>query len=76
MEDRRLAEVLRHFHPEGGFRPWHGGPTALGTAIAAGSSGSLDGLVMEAVESLSVKAFSTDTGFIAAEGRLIIELPD
>mgnify|MGYP001815461873 CR=1 FL=1 len=52
------------------------GPGALGTAIAAGSSGSLDGLVMDAVESLSVKAFSTDTGFIAAEGRLFIELPD
>lgn len=52
------------------------GPGALGTAIAAGGSGSLDGLVMDAVESLSVKAFSTDTGFIAAEGRLIIELPD
>ena len=52
------------------------GPGALGTAKAAGSSGSLDGLVMDAVESLSVKAFSTDTGFIAAEGRLIIELPD
>ena len=52
------------------------GPGALGTAKAAGSSGSLDGLVMDAVETLSVKAFSTDTGFIAAEGRLIIELPD
>ena len=52
------------------------GPGALGTAVAAGSSGSLEGLVMDAVESLSVKAFSTDTGFVAAEGRLIIELPE
>ncbi len=30
---------------------------------------------MEAVESLSVRAFSTDTGFVSAEGRLLIELP-
>ena len=51
------------------------GPGALGTAAATGSSGEFAGLVMEAVESLSVKAFSADTGFVAAEGRLIIELP-
>ena len=30
---------------------------------------------MEAVESLSVRAFSADTGFVSAEGRLLIELP-
>lgn len=29
--DARIAEVLRHLRPEGGFRPWHGGPTALGS---------------------------------------------
>lgn len=51
------------------------GPGALGTAAAAGSSGEFRGLEMEAVESLSVKAFSTDTGFVSAEGRLLIELP-
>jgi hypothetical protein len=28
--DRRIEEVLRHLHPTGGFKPWHGGPTALG----------------------------------------------
>lgn len=28
--DRRIAEVLRHLTPTSGFRPWHGGPTALG----------------------------------------------
>jgi hypothetical protein len=31
---------------------------------------------MEAVESLSVQAFSSDQGFISAEGRLIIALPE
>ena len=52
------------------------GPGALGTAAAAGSSGEFVGLEMEAVESLSVRAFSTDTGFVSAEGRLLIELPE
>jgi hypothetical protein len=51
------------------------GPGALGTAAAVGSSGEFAGLEMEAVESLSVRAFSTDTGFVSAEGRLLIELP-
>ncbi len=52
------------------------GPGALGTAAAVGSSGEFAGLAMEAVESLSVRAFSTDTGFLSAEGRLLIELPE
>ena len=52
------------------------GPGALGTAAAKGASGKLRGLDMEAVESLSVKAFSTDIGLIAAEGRLVIAMPD
>jgi uncharacterized damage-inducible protein DinB len=30
MSDRRIEEALRHFHPPRGFKPWHGGPTALG----------------------------------------------
>lgn len=51
------------------------GPGALGTAAVSGSSGEFDGLYMEAVESLSVRAFSADTGFVSAEGRLLIELP-
>ena len=51
------------------------GPGALGTAAAYGSSGEFAGLEMEAVESLSVRAFSADTGFVSAEGRLLIELP-
>jgi uncharacterized damage-inducible protein DinB len=31
MTDRRLEEALRHFHPPTGFKPWHGGPSALGS---------------------------------------------
>lgn len=31
MKDRRLDEVLRHLHPPRGARPWHGGPTVVGT---------------------------------------------
>jgi hypothetical protein len=52
------------------------GPGALGTAPASGSSGRFAGLEMEAVESLSVDAFSSDHGFISAEGRLLIALPE
>jgi hypothetical protein len=52
------------------------GPGVLGTAYAFGASGRLRGLDMEAVESLSVQAFSSDQGFISAEGRLIIALPE
>jgi hypothetical protein len=52
------------------------GPGVLGTASAFGSSGRLKGLEMEAAESLSVQAFSSDTGFISAEGRLAIALPE
>ncbi len=52
------------------------GPGVLGTARVNGGSGQLRGLEMEAVESLSVKAYSSDVGFISAEGRLTIALPD
>lgn len=52
------------------------GPGVLGTAYAFGSSGRLRGLDMEAVESLSVQAFSSDQGFISAQGHLIIALPE
>lgn len=52
------------------------GPGALGTAAATGGSGDFAGLEMEAVESLTVKAFSTEAGFVSADGRLIIALPD
>ncbi len=51
------------------------GPGALGTAAVSGGAGSLAALETEAVESLTVRAFSTDTGFVSAEGRLLIEMP-
>ena len=28
--DKRISEMLRHLRPARGFKPWHGGPTALG----------------------------------------------
>jgi hypothetical protein len=52
------------------------GPGVLGTAFATGTSGRLKGLEMEAVESLSVQAFSSETGFVSAEGRLTVALPE
>lgn len=51
------------------------GPGALGTAAVSGGSGRVEGLLMKGVESLSVRAFSADTGLVASEGRLIIEMP-
>ena len=51
------------------------GPGALGTAKITGSSGEFTGLEMLGVESLSVKAWRVEDGPVAAEGRLLIELP-
>lgn len=51
------------------------GPGALGLARVTGGSGSLQGLEMDAVESLSVRAYSAESGPVAAEGRLLIEMP-
>lgn len=51
------------------------GPGALGTAVVVGGSGRVEGLVMDGLESMSVRAFSMDTGLVSAEGRLLIELP-
>ena len=52
------------------------GPGALGTAKVTGSSGDFEGLSMLGVESLSVKVWRVDGGPVAAEGRLLIELPN
>jgi hypothetical protein len=52
------------------------GPGALGTARVTGGSGDFEGLSMLGVESISVKAWRVEGGPIAAEGRLLIELPD
>ena len=51
------------------------GPGALRTALVTGSSGEFDGLQTEALESLSVQAYSLDRGFVSANGRLVIEMP-
>lgn len=52
------------------------GPGALGTAAVTGGSGRVKGLRMEGVESMSVRAFSADTGLVSSDGRLIIEVPE
>lgn len=58
---------------------WYGsttsGPGALGTAKVVGGSGEFDGLVSEAVESLSAKAYSVKHGPVAMDGQLTIEIP-
>lgn len=51
------------------------GPGALGMAAVSGGSGRVKGLDLDGVETLSVRAFSADAGFVAAEGQLLIELP-
>ena len=51
------------------------GPGALGTARVSGGSGKREGLSMEGVEAMTVKAFSAETGLVSADGRLIIEMP-
>ena len=52
------------------------GPGALGTAAVSGGSGRVKGLDLDGVETLTVRAFSADTGFVAAEGQVLIELPE
>lgn len=51
------------------------GPGALGTAKVTGGSGKLLGVKTEGIESLSARAYSVEDGPIAADGRLLIELP-
>jgi hypothetical protein len=51
------------------------GPGALGTALVSGGSGRVNGLEMVGVESMAVQAFSSDTGLLSADGRLMIEMP-
>lgn len=58
---------------------WHGtmttGPGALGTATVYGGSGRFTGFRSEAIETLSAKAYSTEIGPVALDGKLTIELP-
>lgn len=51
------------------------GPGALGTAAVTGGAGPLQGLKMQGLESLTTTAYSIDDGPVAAEGRLLIEMP-
>lgn len=51
------------------------GPGALGIARVTGVSGAFQGKIMEAVESMDVRAYSTSKGPVSAEGRLLIALP-
>lgn len=51
------------------------GPGALGTAVVTGGAGSLQGLIMHGLESLTAQAYSVDEGPVMAEGRLLIEMP-
>lgn len=51
------------------------GPGALGTAAVSGGSGRVNGLEMVGVESMAVQAFSSETGLLSADGRLMIEMP-
>jgi hypothetical protein len=51
------------------------GPGSLGTARVSGASGDFTGQEMLGVEMLSVVAWSADSGPIATEGTLMIELP-
>jgi hypothetical protein len=53
---------------------WMGNMTSGPGAL--GGSGRVKGLDLDGVETLSVRAFSADAGFVAAEGQLLIELPD
>ena len=57
---------------------WHGiltdGPGALGTGRVYGGGGRFEGLVSEAIETLSAKAYSAVIGPVAMEGQLTIEL--
>ena len=57
------------------IRDMTAGPGALGTARVTGGNGELQGLATNGVESMSVRAYSADTGHVSAEGRLLIEIP-
>ncbi len=57
------------------FRIMTQGPGALGTARVTGGSGIFAGMSSEAVESLTVRAYSTINGPVWMRGRLTITVP-
>jgi hypothetical protein len=57
------------------YRNVTNGPGALGTARVSGGSGIYEGLTTEAVEAVSVRAYSANDGPVAMSGNLSISLP-
>lgn len=57
---------------------WRGnitaGPTALNTGIVSGGSGDFLGMQGEAVEALIARAYSAETGPVAVDGEISVEL--
>ncbi|MBT8100508.1 MAG: hypothetical protein KJO82_12195 [Gammaproteobacteria bacterium] len=77
-----LREIVLPAHWSSGDNwrgTWHAnvtsGPGALGTAMVTGGSGEFLGLSTEAVEALSAKAYSVDSGPVAMLGEIAIEMP-
>jgi hypothetical protein len=52
------------------------GPGALGTSAVSSGSDRVEDMRMNGMESMSVRAYSADSGLVGAEGRLIIEIPE
>ncbi len=59
---------------------WRGnvsaGPGSLGTGRFAGGSGEFAGLDADVIESHTVRAWSAESGPVAKEGMLLVELPE
>lgn len=77
-----LREVVAPAHLSSGDNwkgNWHGritnGPGPLGTAHVYGGSGTYQDLELEAIETLSARAYSTELGPVALDGQITIELP-
>lgn len=56
------------------FRIVTDGPNALGTARVTGGTGNFSGLLSEAVETLTARAYSDNQGLVSANGGLTISL--
>jgi hypothetical protein len=77
----REVVVPAHWNSSDSWKgTWRGllsaGPNALGTAAVRGGSGAYAGRSLEAVEYLDARAFSALTGPVAADGQVIIEIPE
>jgi hypothetical protein len=77
----REVVVPAHWNSSDSWKgTWRGllsaGPNALGTAAVHGGSGAYADRSLEAVEYLNARAFSALTGPVAADGQMIIEIPE